>query len=539
MNKKLLIGLVCLLIVIVAAVVIILQKDTTPTAPEVSVEPVITVSFVPGEDLSAIPGLADLLNTLAFQFRTSEELEAFGFSLLANNESAFDSSFRSSENGLYVYADKLYEKPMYFSYETLTKLVEESMASSGVDSATFEQFQQSLTMSNLSQASKNQEITSVSPEEAKKQLQDPEFRKTLIEATGGDETFLDFMEALYDKMVMTEGEFISDDHDTADAKVELTIDNGDILAMMDTTYMKQQLQSQLVNSHGSLSAEELEEQTEELLQAAKDELKNATINMPMVMFYHGIELVAADFDMDMQISDTDAGTGNINYRRLTTAGDAKHSFSMTMSTMEAHAAPEAASADAEAPEATDADAEVPEVAAVATPNVVELTGVVNVYANGNYDMDVFFLVNNEAAFTAKGVWNDAEGNVDALLSLLPAGEEEVIFQFTSVKTENGCDNQVALYMKNDGSDPMVLTEADKPLFAVKVNIANIDSDSYFDTVQAATSETAVDVLSLEGDDMTTFSTDLITNMQTFAQDFLTKLPESAMQLFGLAVGSFM
>jgi len=322
---------------------------------------------------------------------------------------------------------------------------------------------------------------------------------------GGDESMLTWMEAIFDRVVITEGAFTGEDHDPATHKMEMTMTRDDIIAMMDTGYIRNQVRSQFA-SRPWYTDEQLDEMVDSQIQTIKTEMAEIDMLFPITYLFSGNDLVSVSMPMTMTITEREeTATITIDYRRLTTDGNVRHSFLMFMETP------------------------------VSAPITVE--GVLVANATGRYDLDFSAKEKDKVQFSMKGFCEDNDGQINALLSILPEGgnnlakgETELVIQLTGTKAKDASEYHVSFYTRKDIAEPMILAETDKPLFTLHINIECGDPDGAFDLINAATPENAVALFSLSPSEQAALFNDISANGLKAALGAASLLPPSVIQL---------
>lgn len=500
MKKTFLTRLLCMLLI--SALPFVALAETTDPAQQAAAQDqqkIVTITLTPGEEMKQIPAIVDLFDALALQLRSFGE-ETANLSILLDKQAVFSANVRVDEAGIFIDSKEVYEKPLYFSQADLQNFMTEMMKSSGVDSATLAQFEQSISTSMLVGMNAGTDGTQF---ENNNDLEDPEVRQVIINATGGDDSYLKFVEDLTSRVVVTEGEFTDADHDPATQKAELLATQADIIAVMDTTLFKNQIRSQLATENSSLSDTELDNKVADTIEEDKKQLAEMDILMPVTVLSAEDKVVFMSMPITVKNKDKENPVDvsmSIDYRRLTTEA-ANHHFQMSVK---------------------DADSQA-----------VFMDGVVNDYQNGNFDLDFSIKEDTKSVLTAKGIYEMTDDQTNALLSLLSDDSEEVLFQYAKSKTEVGADHHLSFYQKNSGGEQMVLTADDKPLFTLNVSTALVADDGSFDAIIAATPDSATQMFKLTGEERNTFEATALATLTQAGMNALAKLPTSvAMLLMG-------
>jgi len=466
---------------------------------------VITLSLTLGEELRSFPGVGDLFDSLAFQFHALKDANAFGLSLLLQDEEALSMNLRASKGGLYAQSAALYPESLYFAWEDLNAIIKDALKSSGLQGVAPESFSQSFSMAMISgmnaSASTQQPMTLA---ESLLILQDPAYRQIVINATGGDDTYLVCVENILGRAAETKGEFTGDDHDPASLKWELSVTEADLIAMMDTTFMKQQLQAQML-PYAALLDESPDQRIDSVIAQSKEEIANLDIAMDLVVMYDDSPAMVY---LSMPISILEKGeaeqplgiTMPIDYRRLTTDGNVSHSLNV-----------------------------IGKMVYDSNTETFSVKGQYDHFANGNRDLSLDVEANGNPQFAVKGIYEINGEERLGMLSLLPAGSDELLIRLARTITETGSENHLSIYMK-DASHPMTLLDGDAPLLTLHALIDTLAPDGRFDAIHAATAESAIQLLKLEGDELAALIETIGSNALQAGMHCLTLLPSSALQM---------
>ena len=496
MSKRLISRALCLLLIMLLP----LTAFAEVAAP--SQQQTFTLSVTAGDDLSAIsPAIPELLNILSLQSYSLTDNDAFGLSVLLDGTDVLSLNGRASEDGFFFQLEQLYEKILYVSAEDIITATMDLLKSEDIDEAILEQFSSVLSAGMVSSELPTATEEAKTVAEMKERLADPAIRQELIAATGGDDTFVVYMDGLIDRMVETEGEFTGEDHDPATLKTEVTFTQDDVVAMMETTYVKQQLKAQLTLEDPDMTEEELEKALSDLLAEVNEEVAASEILAPLTMLSDGEDIVFMSMPMSVVESSSSVEV-KMDYRRLTTDGDVNHHVQMSVA------------ADGEA--------------------AFTMDGTLSEKSNGNYELALDASEGDSNAaplLNVKGIYEDnKEGNIHGLLSVLVEGEMDFVAQFTSDKTETGKDSQFSLYIREASANPLTLAETDKPLVTINLSETTAAPDGRLDGILAATSDSAVDVLKLSSEEMETFTGEIMTNAQSWIISLISQLPPSVLEL---------
>ncbi len=499
MKKTVISRILCLILALLLPLCAFAEA-VEPAAPEAApTQTVVTLSVTPGEAMSSLPEIGDLCKVAALQFRALGE-QYLGFSLLLNGKESFTANFRADKDGLYGDSIGLYPQTLYVNFEDLQKVLEEAAKTGSASNVAALGSLQSSLRTMLSAMEKQQ--TDPAPSFYGKDLKDPAVRQAILDMANGDESYLALVEDLLGRATVTEGDFTAEDHDPATTQTAILMTQKDVLVLLETQYMKNLLKQQLTPAYPELSGDALDQKVAESIAQAKEQFSKMDFVMPMTILTNGDDVVSCSYPLTMKSKGDSTPIDlsmTIDYRRLTTDGNAKHSVRMIAS---------------ETGSRLDLD----------------LDGYVTQFANGNYDLNLTITNAQKEQVAIKGTYETIADQSTGLLSLLIPAQPEILLQFTQNRAGSATNNQLAVYQKAAAVQSMAVTQADKPLFTLNLQTEEVPDDGRFDTLKAATPDTALQVLKLSPADMQTFqNTFMNTAMQT-GMGLLSQLPESLFKL---------
>ena len=482
----------------------------------------VTFSITAGAGIKMMAApIADLLDAISLQFQGIEGKDVGGFSLRLNKEDVLAISLRTLEDGLLISSKALYEKPVFFSTDDMMALVEEAMKAAESDpamAASVAQMQQVMATGELPQA---EAVDAIALKGQDVDLSDPETRQAMIDATGGDDTFVKWMENVMSRMVETEGEFTGETHDTADKKTEVSLTEEDMASLFETTYVKQVMAQQLAAS--GLDEKELDATLAEL--AA--EYRKMDVVMDMVILEKGEDIVSiympATITMPVEVVEameteeatdaTDATeaapaepqvmTMELKYDRLTTDGNAAYTFGLTMNV---------------------------------EGEGVAINGRVQQKAAEAYDMLFSVDVTGMGqVLLVQGTYEKTEDKLYALLSVLPLNSNEVLAELTyEKKAEAGFEGHLSIYLGGSTAELLELTSDKVLILTLNLVSEKVQADGRFDDILALTAADAVQPTKLTPEESSAFQNELLTNLQKLAEEVLPLLPQSFLAFIGAA-----
>ena len=293
-----------------------------------------TLTIIPGDDMTAIPAVADLFDVLAFTVTPGEKAGAL--TLTVDDTDIATIAMSADTTGLYVQSDLLSDDVLYVTWDDafafLTQVMISAMEAEGeeVDAATrkaletgIEQYKAAL-LASLGSADAAASFSPTTYEEA---------REMVSKMFADDPKMMEYVEGIYDKMVIENGSFTDDERDPADQKYTLTLGNEDLLKVCDSNYMRDLMTSAISSEDSSLSEAEVAKKVDEALAEVRKMYSEGEFQMDMTMYTAnaGETLIGMEMGMIMKIASGDdsvAMTMNTNYDRLTSEAGVSHKGDM-------------------------------------------------------------------------------------------------------------------------------------------------------------------------------------------------------------------
>lgn len=493
--------------------------DVLSQAKEDGKEIVSTVTFEPGAMLAADQMVADMCDATALTFRGLSD--GYGsMAILLNGEEMVSAKIRVEEDGLYAQSELLGDDTLYFSWADLETAMADGLKSSGMSedeiSAMMEGFSTSMEqMAAVGTIAESSDVENLSKEELKQKM---------LEAMGGDESLMEWVNGIEAKMVVTNGSFTLEDSDVADTKTEVTITKEDMVALYETQYMKDMIKKSLQTSDSSLSDDDAAAQVDEAIAEMKAAMEKSEFSIPVVEYTIGEdELVAMQMNMS-----------GVFY------GDA-FSGEMTAAVEDADATTETVAQDPAKIDMnmkiirkTVADAKVYTMTMDMAENDEEamtLNGDLSLSdaaVTGNLTMTV----NSDPVLTLALVEDKADpANVTGKLSVTVFdGDTSYAVELASAQqvTENTVDTSIGLSYA-DTVEAIAANPDTALLGTLKVNTVVQDDSGYFTSLADATAETSVQIMQMSDSDLETYTSGLETSAMTVVYSMMANLPESVLQ----------
>jgi hypothetical protein len=167
----------------------------------------------------------------------------------------------------------------------------DAMQESGADAETIAGFTQGFTQSI-------EEMTLLDGQKTENMTEE-EMKQKIIEAMGGDDSLVQWINTVEAKQVVTKGEFTLGDSDVADTKTEMTLTAEDMNAMLDTQYVKDKMAQQLKLENSTMTEAELAAEVDKAIAEAKADMEASGIVMPITIYTVGEneDFVAMQFGM--------------------------------------------------------------------------------------------------------------------------------------------------------------------------------------------------------------------------------------------------
>lgn len=435
-----------------------------------------TLTLIPGDDMAKEQIVKELADALAIQATYDDEAGAL--SILVSGESVLTIALRVAEDGLFAQSAILGEKPVYLSIEDIQALLKSVMEQSGADSAQIGQMFPALPTAELGSIAEAK-TGSLSKEDAIAQIK---------ESFKDDPVFAEMITDVIERTVETDGVYESELHDTATKKIELTITSADYVKMCDSNFMRKTMTSVVDQQFATLSDEEKAAKVDEMLEQVKKVYTDINLNVPIVVYTAdmGETLVAmnveavADGTVDSTVTEngeTKTTTTPVNtkapmsYYRLTKDGTVTHSASMNV------------------------------------------------------------LNDDKSVCTIEGKLDRFSDGTDSGIIGMLADSQEFVLTYSKAVVDGARNREVSVYTRSDATSILEPAASDRPLISIRLESKDVD-DALLAAVKAATPETSVEALRLEGDEAETFLGALTTNAMQALYAALSKMPPSVLELIG-------
>lgn len=291
-----------------------------------------TLTILPGEDLSDIPGVADLFDVLSMTATSGEKSGAFTLTL--DDTDIATVALGADTTALYIHSNLISDDVLYVTWDDAFAFLLSSLEQSAAEmddqsrkmlETSMEQYKVAL-LSGLNGAQNASSFSPTTREEA---------MKMVAEMFGDDPKMVEYVEGIYDKMVVEDGDFQDDERDPADQKYTLTMGKEDLLKICDTNYMRDMATNAISAEDASLSDEEIAKQADEMIAEVRKMYSEGDFQMDMIMYTSdaGQTLTGIEMGMNMKMAADDESvdmTMNINYDRLTSEAGVSHKGDMNL-----------------------------------------------------------------------------------------------------------------------------------------------------------------------------------------------------------------
>lgn len=294
-----------------------------------------TLTITPGDMLASEPAIADLFDALSLTVTPGENSGAM--TLTVGEADIATIALSADTTGLYVQSNLLSDDVLYVTWDDAFALLAQTliagMEAEGeeVDAATREALETAMqqyktaVLASLSGTS-NTSFTASTREEA---------QEMLSEMFGDDPKMMDYVNGIYDKMIVEDGEFQDDERDTADQKYSLTMGKEDLLKVCESNYVRDTLTSTLSSSDPSLSEAEVSKEVDQAIEEIRRIYSEGEFQMDMAVYTAdaGETLLGMEMGMNMKMTSGDESVAmamNINYDRLTSDTGVSHKGDMSI-----------------------------------------------------------------------------------------------------------------------------------------------------------------------------------------------------------------
>lgn len=433
-----------------------------------------TLTIIPGDDMAAIPAVADLFDVLSLTVTPGEKAGAL--TLTVDDTDIATLAMSADTTGLYVQSALLSDDVLYVTWDDafafLTQVMIAGMEAEGakVDAATREALETGMEQYKtaiLSSLGSADAAASFSPATREKEME------MLSKMFGGDPKMMEYIEGIYDKMVVEDGSFTDDERDPADQKYSVTLDKEDLLKVCDSNYMRDMMTSAISSTESSLSEAEVAKKVDEALAEVRKMYSEGDFQMDMTVYTAdaGETLTGMEMGMNMKLSSGDdavAMTMNLNYDRLTSEAGVSHKGDMSM--------------------------------VVNDDDAVQLLLDLNKGVDGNTTGLAGMMVDDEA--------------LTVTLNAKPIGND-------------GRERTAALYLREDATAIIAPAASERPLITFKVTSGPAAGDK-LSAIEKATAENSVNVMKLSAEEMQTLVADISGRCMQALYTAMGKLPASVL-----------
>ena len=253
MTRKLITTLLCL--VLAVALPLAALADTRHT-----------LTLIPGDDLSAVPAIADLCDALSLTLTKGEK--SGGLTLSVGGEDIATVALGADSTGLYVQSTLLGDDVYYVNWDDgfayVSNLVMEIAEANGMETDAG----MAATLKNTLDLYKPKIVetlgaagyagSSTVTGTLDSAMNDREALKELIqESFPDDPDMVAVYEHLFDNMTLEEGEFTDPERDPATRHMSMVLTSEDMADMCDTQYMRGVMEMTLKSQNPELGEEEL------------------------------------------------------------------------------------------------------------------------------------------------------------------------------------------------------------------------------------------------------------------------------------------
>ncbi len=443
MIRKLLTSLLCLLLALSLPLCAFAANQTT-------------ISVGLGDELAQQQFVKDLLDVVAIRVVNDAETGAAALSVLISDESVVTAAFRADEEGIFAQSDVLGDKTVFIGMEDLQELMKEAMEQSGTQ----------LPMNFTGAFDLN------------KLLED------IIKVASEDAELIEAAEDIANRAVVTDGEFASELHDTAERKTELTLANADYVKFIETKTVRYVIETLLKMSNPAMSESDINAQIDSALDEAKKAYEQMDITEAITAYTVDGDktLVALTVDTQMVESQDKVAEGEkpqtvlmpMSYNRLTVESGALHTVSI----------------EAQSNDKTEA--------------------VIKAHLNENND-----------------------GTANGLLGIL-AGPQEINVAYNRTVDADAAVNVLDVYTRSGATSLLEPAASDRPIISLKVETKEVSGEELA-AVAAATKENSVELLKMSQDEAQEFGAEVTTRASQLMFAVLSKMPASVLENLGALI----
>ncbi len=441
-----------------------------------------TLSIIPGDELSSVQAAADFFDSLAFRLTAGDD--SAKLSVVLNDTDVASAAFRADENGVYVKSDTVSPDVLFYTWEECFEAMEKAVKTSGYDDETAALIQDIFTQGKEGfltdfAAAANQDFS---------EAETPEKGLALAKETFQDDpAMVQFIEGVYSRMIVEEGEFSDETHDSATGKLTVVLTQEDYVTLCDTAMMRKFVAKLVEEETPEATEKEKSEKTDEMIAELKELYRKSDISIALTALKESGAPVSLDLTADLLIpDDIDAAaqsggaekdesetvhvTMDASYRRLTTDEGVQRKAQLSM-----------------------------------TANGEEI-------CVGEFD-----------ALQAK------DKTTTATLALL-AGKQQITLAYDKAEADGVKDRTVAIYARSNAAAIIAPAASDRPLLSFNLKTREVE-DEALKAVEAATHQTAERVSAMTDAEYQEFATDMQTRSQQTLYTILNNLPESVLDIF--------
>ena len=496
----------------------------------------IDLTFLPGEKLAELPLVSELSATTAL--RSVFASDAFGLSLLLNNKDMLALNLGCKDGTLYLQSDAVADEALYATPEDIVELTTTLLKQMGADDASIEKIKATLPQQlGLS-------------DEGGIDLEALEKRCTaLFDVIGNDKALMALVSELSAKIVTTEGDFPSEDHDLGKTKIEASFTQEDVDKLLATDTVKEVLKLALSAQNQAATEEELGKSADELLSKLHEKLAGTTFKVGLTAI---MDEESSPASLALAIYEQEAAEPSATFtiNHLTRVNDHQIQFLIRDETAKTDVVMTFAGGGEDTLKATllvtqDGKTVLTgEGSLESKDGVTRMLGDLDWEDSGAYCMKLDATLYKDAPSTLDIVLTRDDKKVSALKSTLTVEENKLTWLCSVASYRDDDCEEIILAIQSEKADdkltidlsatinenPTELMQGyDKPLGTVRIVIAEEPDDGRFDALRAATPENGTRVAKLTGDEMNEFVTGIQSRLIQKLFAIIGELPPSAME----------
>lgn len=530
MYQKILAILVCLTMLLSASCAALAQEEFGTA----------TLSFLPGEELSEMPIVADVSSAAAMRLAfTREEL---GLSLMLNDKDMLALNLSAKDGALYVQSDALFDKPVYITPEDVVDIAGNLMKQSGADETAVQRVQAMLRqMFGLPV-----DAAALGIDRIQKKI------TGLLDVIAKDSALTALISEVGGRLEITQGDFASDVHDPGKTRVKLDISQADVLKLLATDTGREVVKLILLMQNPFATDEALAADADEMLDNARDSLENARFKLVLgaILSENGapVSLVMQVFNGE----EAAEASAQIELNHLTR--DAGDQMQLVISDREADM-------DIVLEGFGGGDNAITFSALATERGKAVFTGKGSITTEGDYDtrlegeavwgedgefnakletafaeeepwtFDLHVTRRDEAVVTVKSRTTVRDDGMEWLLSMSsPFGDrvEEMIIALVGSEVGDAIRFDLSVSMNNDPIK--LMSEIDKPLGTLRLDIAKLPYDGRFDKLRDAAPETSMRLYNMTEKELEELLVEMQTNLLQAVLAIMSEMPPSVMEL---------